>query len=33
VDVIPEVEAAEVEIDPDDLRIETFRSQGHGASR
>ena len=30
VDVIPEVEAAEVEIDPDDLRIETFRSQGHG---
>jgi len=30
VDVIPEVETAEVEIDPDDLRIETFRSQGHG---
>jgi peptide chain release factor 2 len=30
VDVIPEVEAAAVEIDPDDLRIETFRSQGHG---
>ena len=30
VDVIPEVEAAEVAIDPDDLRIETFRSQGHG---
>jgi len=30
VDVIPEVEAAEVDIDPDDLRIETFRSQGHG---
>jgi peptide chain release factor 2 len=30
VDVIPEVEMAEVEIDPDDLRIETFRSQGHG---
>jgi peptide chain release factor 2 len=30
VDVIPEVEVAEVEIDPDDLRIETFRSQGAG---
>jgi peptide chain release factor 2 len=30
VDVIPEVEAEEVEIDPDDLRIETFRSQGAG---
>ena len=30
VDVIPEVETAEVDIDPDDLRIETFRSQGHG---
>jgi peptide chain release factor 2 len=30
VDVIPEVEVAEVEINPDDLRIETFRSQGAG---
>ncbi len=30
VDVIPEVEEAEVEIDSDDLRIETFRSQGAG---
>ncbi len=30
VDVIPEVEVAEVEIDPDDLRVETFRSQGAG---
>jgi peptide chain release factor 2 len=30
VDVIPEVEVAEVEIEPDDLRIETFRSQGAG---
>ena len=30
VDVIPEVEIAEVEIDPDDLRVETFRSQGAG---
>ncbi len=30
VDVIPEVEVAEVEIDPDDLRIETFRAQGAG---
>ncbi|MDP8959520.1 MAG: peptide chain release factor 2 [Actinomycetota bacterium] len=30
VDVIPEVEEAEVEVDPDDLRIETFRSQGAG---
>jgi peptide chain release factor 2 len=30
VDVIPEVEVAEVEIDPEDLRIETFRSQGAG---
>ncbi len=30
VDVIPEVAVAEVEIDPDDLRIETFRSQGAG---
>jgi peptide chain release factor 2 len=30
VDVIPEVEVEEVEIDHDDLRIETFRSQGAG---
>ncbi len=30
VDVIPEVEVAEVEINPDDLRIETFRAQGAG---
>jgi peptide chain release factor 2 len=30
VDVIPEVEDAEVEIDPDDLRIDTYRSQGAG---
>lgn len=30
VDVIPEVEEAAVEIDSDDLRIETFRSQGAG---
>jgi peptide chain release factor 2 len=30
VDVIPEVETAEVDIDPDDLRIDTFRSSGAG---
>jgi peptide chain release factor 2 len=30
VDVIPEVEQAAVEIDPDDLRVETFRSSGAG---
>ncbi len=30
VDVIPEVEDAEIEIDPDDLRIDTYRSQGAG---
>jgi peptide chain release factor 2 len=30
VDVIPEVEETAVEIDPDDLRIETFRSSGAG---
>jgi peptide chain release factor 2 len=30
VDLIPEVEIEEVEVNPDDLRIETFRSQGAG---
>lgn len=30
VDVIPEVEVEEIEIDDDDLKIETFRSQGAG---
>jgi len=30
VDVVPEVEVEEVDINPDDLRIETFRSQGAG---
>ena len=30
VDVIPEVEVEEVDINPDDLRVETFRSQGAG---
>ena len=30
VDVIPEVEAGAVEIDPEDLRIDTFRSSGAG---
>ena len=30
VDLIPEVEVEEVEINPDDLKIETFRSQGAG---
>jgi peptide chain release factor 2 len=30
VDVIPEVAVEDVEIDPDDLRVETFRSQGAG---
>ncbi len=30
VDVIPEVEEEDVEVDADDLRVETFRSQGAG---
>ncbi len=30
VDVVPEVETADVEIDQDDLRIDTYRSQGAG---
>ena len=30
VDVIPEVEVAEVEIDPEDLRVDTYRSSGAG---
>jgi peptide chain release factor 2 len=30
VDVIPEVESAEIEIDQEDLRIDTYRSQGAG---
>ena len=30
VDVVPEVDVAEVEINTDDLKIETFRSQGAG---
>lgn len=30
VDVVPEVDVAEVEINQDDLKIETFRSQGAG---
>ncbi|NIY42525.1 MAG: peptide chain release factor 1, partial [Gemmatimonadetes bacterium] len=30
VDVIPEVEVEEVEINPDDLRIDVFRSSGAG---
>jgi peptide chain release factor 2 len=30
VDVIPEVESAAVEIDPEELRIDTYRSQGAG---
>jgi peptide chain release factor 1 len=28
--VLPEVDEVEVDINPDDLRIEVFRSQGHG---
>jgi peptide chain release factor 2 len=30
VDVIPEIESQVVRINPDDLRIDTFRSSGHG---
>jgi peptide chain release factor 2 len=30
VDVIPEVDVSDVEINPDDLRIDTYRSQGAG---
>lgn len=30
VDVVPEVETSEMEIDPEDLRIDTYRSQGAG---
>jgi len=30
VDVIPEVEVEDVEIDPDDLRVDTFRASGAG---
>lgn len=30
VDVIPEVEVAEIEIDPDDLRVDTYRASGAG---
>jgi len=30
VDVIPQVDVADVEIDPDDLRIDTYRSSGAG---
>jgi len=30
VDVIPEVETSDMEINPDDLRIDTYRSQGAG---
>lgn len=30
VDVVPEIESQVVQINPDDLRIDTFRSSGHG---
>lgn len=30
VDVIPQITSEEIKIDPDDLKIETFRASGHG---
>lgn len=30
VDVIPQIQSEEVKIDPEDLKIETFRASGHG---